>query len=423
LTPQQAFCDALATAFGPGALPQAIGVAVSGGGDSMAALAFARDWAAPRRVAVHAVTVDHGLRAGAADEARAVAQFCAARGIAHDTLRWQGWDGRGNLQAAARDARYRLIADWARRGGMAAVVLGHTRDDQAETVLLRLARGSGVDGLSGMAAQRMTRGLLWLRPLLGVRRAALRAFLRAEGIGWFDDPSNDDPRFDRVRARAALASLAPLGIDAEGLAATAERLQDARAALEAVTAAEAGRLMRVEAGDVVIRAAPFGELPRAVRERMIAHALCWISTAPYRPRHAALRALSEGVLAGRSGTLHGCLVTLRRAEVWIGREPQAVAGHSCPVGRVWDNRWRLTGPEAPDAVEADDLTIAALGDAGLGQCPGWRATGLPRASVMASPAVWRGATLVAAPLAGRANGWVARLEQGTQGLFKMALSD
>uniref|UniRef100_UPI0026223B47 tRNA lysidine(34) synthetase TilS n=1 Tax=uncultured Amaricoccus sp. TaxID=339341 RepID=UPI0026223B47 len=206
-----------------------LGVAVSGGGDSVALLLLLH--AAGRDLA--AVTVDHGLRPESVGEAASVAALCAARGIPHSVLRWEDRDPRGNLQQAAREARRSLIAGWAEASGIAAVALGHTLDDQAETVVMRLARGSGVDGLSAMRPETLALGILWLRPLLGIRRAALRAWLAAEGVAWAEDPTNADARFDRVRARLALPTLAGLGIGPERLAATARAVARACAALEA----------------------------------------------------------------------------------------------------------------------------------------------------------------------------------------------
>ena len=180
-----------------------LGVAVSGGSDSIALLRLVRDWSTGPggRREVCAVTVDHGLRAESASEASIVARICAEWGVAHTIVRAQDLSGAANLQAAARDARYRLMAGWARREGLSAVAVGHTMDDQAETVLMRLGRGAGAEGLSAMAASRDWLGTRWLRPLLGVRRDALRAYLKEREIGWLDDPSNDDPRYERVRAR------------------------------------------------------------------------------------------------------------------------------------------------------------------------------------------------------------------------------
>lgn len=185
-----------------GALPS-LGIALSGGGDSTALMHLAQGWG---RARLMAATVDHGLRPGSADEARRAGQGAAALGIPHETLVWHRQGG-GNLMGAARDARLRLLADWARRHGLSAVLLGHTLDDQAETLLMRLARGAGLDGLCGMADRREAEGALWLRPLLTISRAELRDWLAARGIGWIDDPSNERDDFHRVRLRKAMTGL------------------------------------------------------------------------------------------------------------------------------------------------------------------------------------------------------------------------
>jgi len=388
-----------------------LGVAVSGGGDSVALLHLLAAWRAAAGPDLApdllAVTVDHGLRPDAAAEAAAVARTCAGLGVPHRVLRWQGWDGRGNLQDAARRARQRLIADWAAGQGLPAVALGHTADDQAETVLLRLARGSGVDGLAGMAARRQVEGLLWLRPLLGLRRAELRDWLRARGVGWAEDPSNEDMRFDRVKARRALAVLAPLGIDAAGLLDTAARMRMARDALAEAAQAAARALARIDGGDVLL-AAGYAGLPEETRLRIAAHALRWIGGGAYRPRLAALRGALASAAAGKPATLAGCLLLPEKGGLRIAREPQAVAGTRAAPGALWDGRWRLHGP-GPEGCE-----VRALGPAGLALCPDWRGWGRPRAALAATPAVWRGGDLVAAPLAGRPGGWTAELACGEE---------
>ncbi|HAD27336.1 MAG TPA: tRNA lysidine(34) synthetase TilS, partial [Rhodobacteraceae bacterium] len=180
-----------------------IGLAVSGGSDSLALLVLTVDWAKKCGRSVFVVTLDHGLREEAANEAEGVAKICAGLGVSHDTLRWDGHH-KGNTQDAARRVRQRLIGDWAKTHDLVAVATGHTRDDQAETFLLRLKRGSGVDGLSGMARCIEKDGVLWVRPLLHKRRDALRATLKDRGVAWFDDPSNGDNRYDRVKVRKAL---------------------------------------------------------------------------------------------------------------------------------------------------------------------------------------------------------------------------
>ena len=394
----------IAAGWDAGLPPGPVGVAVSGGGDSVALLLLLQETGA-RPLA--AVTVDHRLRPEAAAEAEAVAALCAARGIPHDTLAWDEPARPGNLQDRAREARLRLVAAWALGRGIGAVALGHTLDDQAETFLLRLARGSGVDGLSGMAPVRQAEGLAWIRPLLGVRRAALRDWLAARGVGWAEDPGNADPRFERVRARAALPLLAPLGLGPERLAATAAAMARARAALEAATAGLAARaLVAGPAGDLTLHPAALAGEPEEIRLRLLAGALTWVSGARYRPRLARLEAALGAIASGRVGhglTLHGCVLRTRAGRVTIRREPARVAPPSpLAVGR-WDGRWQLEG--AAPAGEA--LAIGALGSAGLaalGECP----PGLAREALLTTPAVWRGPTLVAAPVARPEPGYVFR---------------
>ncbi len=372
-----------------------VGAAVSGGGDSVALLLLLQA-AAPGRIA--AVTVDHGLRDGSRGEAEAVAGLCAARGIPHEILRWEGWDGRGNLQDGARRARRGLIVGWARGRGIGAVALGHTLDDQAETVAMRLARGSGVDGLSGMAAVSTAEGICWLRPLLGVRRADLRRWLETEGVGWAEDPSNEDTRFDRVRARAALPVLAGLGIGAERLAATARAMGRARAALERWTADLAEEcLADGGAGDLLLDPGALAAAPEEVRLRLLAGALTWVSGAVYRPRLVRLEAAMAAVEAGRVGhglTLHGCVLRSRGGAIAIRRELARMAP-AVPLGAGrWDGRWALVGTPP----EGEALTIGALGAGGLARVEG-RRPGPAREALAASPAVWREGALIAAPVA------------------------
>lgn len=392
-----------------------LGVALSGGSDSTALLVLLHEWAATQNVALAAATVDHGLRTEAADEARLAARTCARLGIPHETLRWSGWQGQGNLPAAAREARFALLAEWARMADVHAITLGHTQDDQAETVVMRLIRGSGVDGLSGMAARTRMAGAIWLRPLLGLSRGALRSMLVEGGYGWSDDPTNDDPAYDRVRLRQAMAAL---GLHAEGLAATATRLQSARQVLEQTAERAARQLARVDAaGDVILEMAGFRALPAETASRLLGHSLAWVSSAPYRPRHAALIRLQDQMLRGRRGALAGCLVRPEMGAIRISREPAALSGKVVPLDEIWDGRWHVHGPDQPKGA-----AIARLGEAGLAACPDWRDTGLARDSLIASPAVWRDGSLIAAPLAGRANGWSARLKNGADHYFSSILS-
>lgn len=200
-------------------------VAVSGGPDSVALLALLAEWARePGRPALHAATVDHGLRAASAAEAEDVAALCAQLGVPHSILLWDGAKPATGLQERARTARYALLAQEAQRLGGALLVTAHTQDDQAETLLMRMARGSGPSGLAAMR-ERVRKGQVMLaRPLLGIPKARLVATAQARGLSFATDPSNGDPRFERVRWRALMPTLAEEGLSAERLALLAQRI-------------------------------------------------------------------------------------------------------------------------------------------------------------------------------------------------------
>jgi tRNA(Ile)-lysidine synthase len=346
-----------------------------------------------------AVTVDHGLRPEAAAEAALVARTCAALGIPHDVLRWEGPAPTGNLMDQARRARAALIARWAQGAGLGHVALAHTADDQAETLLMELSRSAGLDGLSGMRRRWQEGGVTWLRPLLAATRADLRAFLARHALPWAEDPTNDDDRFARVRARRALSHLAPLGITAAGLASVAGHLEASRRALD-WSVAQAARAIAAEAGGALtLDRQGFLHLPADLRRRMLAAALRWIAGAPYAPRAAALARLEAAIARGGAATLAGVRLTCGPAALRLLRERRAVGG-PVPVGEVWDGRWIVTGPPGE---------VRALGPAGLAQAEGWRGAGLPRDVLTTTPAVWQGEALRAAPLAGIGQGWHARI--------------
>ncbi len=378
--------------------PDRIGVAVSGGSDSLALLHLLADWG---RAELVAATVDHRLRPEAAEEAAFVAERCAALGVPHSVVVWDGWDGKGNLQAEARRSRYSLLADWAGAVGIGAVALGHTMDDQAETFLMRVSRRAGVDGLARMNTVFERHRQRFDRPLLGTPRATLQAYLEARDIPWISDPSNEDERFDRVRAREAMGYLAPLGIDARALYEVAGHLEDASRALAQAAYEFAERKVSSAAGDLVIDRAALRQLPHETRRRLLAAALCWVGSAAYPPRREALEGVDLAVGAGEGATLHGCRILTSAMTVRITREHAAVAALASPTTERWDGRWQLEGPHQ------GGLEVRAVGEA-LNTCPDWRATGLPRATLLASPGIWAGEALLAAPVAGYNAGWVAK---------------
>jgi tRNA(Ile)-lysidine synthase len=229
----------------------------------------------PRLVAV---TIDHGLRREAAHEARTVKELARTLDLPHRTLRWTGVKPVTGVPAAARAARYRLLARAASREGATHVLTAHTRDDQAETLLMRLLRGSGIAGLSAIARESTRDGIVLVRPLLSLPKSRLVATLKRAGIGYADDPTNRDTTFTRPRLRAMLPLLAAEGGDARGLARLASRLARANAAVElltdgaerylALTNSAAPRLHARE-----FDAAAFAGLPDEVRLRLLMRAI------------------------------------------------------------------------------------------------------------------------------------------------------
>ena len=212
----------------------AIVLAVSGGPDSIALMWLAARWrrALTRGPRLITVTVDHGLRAEAAGEARSVKRLARTLDLPHRTMRWTGAKPKSGLPAEARAARYRLLAEAARESGATHILTAHTRDDQAETLLMRLLRGSGIAGLSAMARVTERDGVLLARPFLDVSKSQLITTLRKAKIGFADDPTNRDMNFTRPRLRAVLPVLAAEGGDARNLARLASRLARANAAVE-----------------------------------------------------------------------------------------------------------------------------------------------------------------------------------------------
>lgn len=408
-------CDRITGFFLPSP-PAALGVAVSGGSDSLGLLVVLAQWAAEGGPVLHAVTVDHGLRAEAATEAQEVARYCAELGVTHDILTWNGWAGEGNLQHRAREARYDLMSHWARSREIDQVAVAHTADDQAETFLMRLARESGLDGLSAMNERKRQGGTVFCRPALGVRREDLRDILRNRGMSWVEDPSNANSEYDRVKAREALAVLEPLGITAPGLARTAVHLAEARSTLNWYAFIAARDLAHVQAADVVIDLRKFRILPDEICRRVLLEALNWVSGAHYGPRGKTLELLMESLRGGTDMTLHGCHVSVNAREIRVTRELKAVTGLEIQASGLWDGRWQLEGPWQ------EGVRIAALREDGVLQCPVWRETGLPLRSLSASPAVWRGRELISAPLAGLYNGWRAENLRPEEDFFAAFLS-
>jgi tRNA(Ile)-lysidine synthase len=307
-------------------------IAVSGGPDSTALLLLAAQWAKRRkkpRPKLLAITIDHGLRPQAAAEAAAVKHLARRLGMPHRTLRWRGKKPKSGLQEAARIARYRLLAQAATRAGYGHVMTAHTLNDQAETVLFRLARGSGLTGLAGMAAASPlpvgNSEIFLLRPLLHVPKSRLVATLATAGIAYAEDPSNSDPRFTRARLRALMPTLAREGLDPRGLARLATRMRRAEATIEFAVHAARGALApdpwRVR-DPVVFENARFARLPAEVGLRLLGRAIAHagdegpVELGKLEVLYEALRKAPgrlRQTLAGAVVTLSGNMLRIERA--------------------------------------------------------------------------------------------------------------
>lgn len=311
----------------------ALVLAVSGGPDSVALMVLVSRWAQSlkRGPKIVVATIDHGLRAEAKREAADVAKLARALGITHRTLKWTGKKPSTGLQQAARLARYRLLGDAARKAGAAYVLTAHTLDDQAETVLIRMSRGSGITGLAAMARVAPLPsgggGVELLRPLLDIPKTRLIATLREAKISFATDPSNRDPRFTRARLRGLMPQLAEEGLDARRLSHLAQRLKRADAAIEAMVG---------EASEWLAKDAPRGALafetggciilPAEIVIRILGRAIAQVGEGPV--ELGKLEALFDALKAAhKSGTRHyrrslaGALVTLAEREITVERAP------------------------------------------------------------------------------------------------------
>jgi tRNA(Ile)-lysidine synthase len=310
-------------------------LAVSGGPDSTALLYLAARWRKARKNGpkLIAVTIDHGLRPESKREALAVAKLARKLGVVHRTLRWTGKKPQTGIQEAAREARYRLLAAAAREAGTLCVLTAHTLDDQAETVLFRLVRGSGIGGLAGMDRAAPipdieNQRVALVRPLLRVPKVRLVATLKGARISYADDPSNRDPRFARPRLRELLPELAKEGLTTERLGRLARRVARLEGAMHDVVRAAAAALAPGEwpaGGPVTFEASAFFRLPDEIALRLLGRAIGYAGDeGPV--ELGKLEALLDGLYADSATgrfrrTLAGAVITLSRGYVTVERAP------------------------------------------------------------------------------------------------------
>lgn len=405
-----AFAAAMA-ALGPFEARPALAVAVSGGADSTALCLLAKAWAEARAGSVLALIVDHGLRPGSGEEARRTAARLSALGITSEILVWTGEKPTSAIQAKARQARHRLLADRCRERGLLHLLVGHHRDDQVETLLLRAASGSGGAGLAGMSPLVETGAVRVLRPLLGVPKQRLTAWLAERGVDWIEDPSNADPAFARARLRAAR-----VGTDVArvALAEAAPRHRERRARQEEAVAAVLARHCRLDPlGFAVLDGALLAAADADAVEAALGRVAAAVGGTPYPPAEAKLARLRWRLGGSGTASLGRCCWRwlprghgggCERGRILVFREirslPGPVAVRPSETAVPWDGRF-LVGVGVGFGPFAGDLFLAALGAGGWREArrlwPGLHRPGVPYPCALSLPALRDDLGLIAVP--------------------------
>ncbi len=365
-------------------------VAVSGGSDSLALLLLAHAWAQTRETTLHAVTIDHGLRPEAAAEAAFVAALCDGLGIDHTTLAWEGVKPPSGLAEAARRARYALIEEFAIDIGSDLVLAGHTADDQAETVWMRVQRGQRESlgrGLAGMGRTIvLPGGTVMARPLLGVSRSRLRTYLASFPQSWVEDPTNEDPTYERVRIRRNLAANPSLR---RNLLDFAEVMGRWRALLSRDTAALLQHLVTVRPGPVL----SFDlSVALAAPKPVLVHAVQVLLAVSGGGEHLAPRMRVEGLIEAFAGgetgrmTLAGSVVERDGTGIRFYRELRNIDSCFVDPGEtvVWDGRMEITNG-GKNRIHSGPLTRAGLVE--IEQVRKAGLTGRPRAALHSSAVI------------------------------------
>lgn len=337
-----------------------IAVACSGGPDSMALALMAKEWAGKKGKVV-ALTVDHGLRKESAQEAKQVGLWLKKHGLAHVILPWKGRKPASNIQEAARKTRYRLLTDYCKQHKITRLLVAHHLEDQAETFLMRLARGSGVDGLSAMSALTTMYDVTLVRPLLALSKTELLDYLKRRKQSYVNDPSNENTAFDRVKMRKLLPQFTEVGLTVDRLAKTATNMARARAHLEE----ETGRFL-----SAVCKIPPEGyaklehiNISEEIALRALATLIMIIGGHEVKTRLADLERLYAALQQPdfKGATLGGCVFLRHKASILIYRELRLVvreSGLKKGVPVVWDNRFVVTLKSAVSRLKVGALTQA-----------------------------------------------------------------
>lgn len=347
--------SALMEPLGPFEPKPEVAVGFSGGGDSTALLLLAARWTRRRGGKIFALTVDHGLRPESLSEAKLAQRRVKALGVSGSILRWDEPKPASGIQNAARQARYELMSGWCRRMGIMHLLLGHNQEDQAETLLHRLGRQTGADGLAGMAGLRETNHVRLLRPCLSIPKRRLLAFVKSYNVDWVEDPSNQNLAYARARLRKLLPSLEAEQISSAALAGTAHRLANVRKALEYQTVQILAANAELSSlGYARIRSEALTNVEPEIGHRVLDRLLGSIGGHFYPIRYQLLVNLLKNIQQTKfavSRTLAGCIILPHNGDIFVVREAGRCEERKVIAGswEDWDGRYRIriTGPKIP----------------------------------------------------------------------------
>ena len=369
-----------------------LGLAVSGGSDSLAMLYICKDWAVKNKIKLRCVTVDHKLRSESYVEAELVADHCKELGIDHEIL---GWDHeeklQGNLSDLARSARYRLIDKW--RKEISFVVVGHTQNDQVETFFMNLKRGSGIEGLKAMPVSfRRSEGYFLLRPLIHTSRESLQQYLREKNINWVSDPSNSNEDFERITQRKTWEILKSKGFSESRIELSADHMRRAHEALNYMLPIHFKLIGKQEITDLFWDYNSFISLPEEFKFRLISAAVMWNRNLQYRPRFKAVVDVLKHISEKKTVVLGGTIFYFHAGKIRITIEYQSVKNNAvkCTHGSVWRNIWKVK-------KEIKDGYIAAIGIDGNKQLSKKQRSMMPYRSRIIQPGIFLKEKLFIAP--------------------------
>lgn len=399
-------------AFAKGDLPEKIAVAVSGGSDSLALCLLANDWCCQNNILMIALTVDHGLRPEAAIEANKVTAWLSGRDIPHRILKWNGPYPTSGIQSKARKARYDLMLTECASEQIDALLLGHQLEDQLETLLLRLSKGSGLSGLAAMSLISYRNKMKLVRPLLAMPRLRLRTYLKECKQDWFDDPSNENPIYTRTKLGSVLKAVSDLpGSDLQTVALASARLQRADDALDQITSDFlSDQAVISEFGFVTIEKQFFEVMPLEIAIRFLDRIFTFVRGIGEKPSLSALEKLI-GDLKEKDGvkarTLSGCQFAQFHAGWIICREagrtglPTLVMDSNKPI--CWDDRFVIVDHETGETgFQNSEFEVGVMGESGWATLkevnPGISCLKLPDIVQKNLPAIWKKDQLIAAPL-------------------------